>query len=325
MGNFLHSVTVQEQAIAADGLEVFDLAVNPLSVILLHLKPLNDTGTLANFASYLGICGALNRVSVLHNGVTVYSTTGRDAAALAYFRHGIIPRQATHENVNNDRRSCVLPIILGKRAYNPQSCFPKTTRGELTLEVDFDIAATGFDGLRFAVETIELLGAKPNEFERTTQSGVTFGATGMNDVELPMGNVVRGLLLFGTTLFTGAAPAPTFGRMATFLDNMQVGFSSTDFEVAHMASQLMGGQPPAMDEHSHTVNAAGAGIEETTSTAFVGSGGYENYAFLDFDPSRDDFFSLDTRGASRFHLQSDAETANAVRVITVERIPLKLK
>ena len=320
---FLHSVSIQEQAIAADGLSTFDLAVNPLSAVLLHLKPLNDTGTLSAFQSYMGIVDSINRVSILHNGVTIYSSTGADAAALNYFRHGIIPRQATHENVNNDRRSVVLPIFLGKGPYDPSSCFPKTSRGELTLEVDFDIASTGYDGLRFAAETIELLGAKPTEFERITQSAVTFGATGNNDIELPLGNVVRSLLCFGTTFFTGASPAPTLGRMSTFLDSQQFGFSSTDFEVAQMLSGIMGGQPPLMDDHKHLVDAqAASGTEPTFGSAFeVGDARMRNYAFLDFDPTRDDKFSVDTRKASRFHLEVNAEAANAARVLTVERVP----
>ena len=49
---FLHSVTTVEQLIAADGVSTFDLAVNPLSVVNLVLRPLNDTGTLSNFQSY---------------------------------------------------------------------------------------------------------------------------------------------------------------------------------------------------------------------------------------------------------------------------------
>lgn len=314
---FLHTVSIQEQAIAADGVATFDLAVNPLSVVLLHLKPLNDTGTLSAFGPYLDICGCCNRISVLHNGVSVVSMNGRDAAALAYFRHGIVPTQATHAITNNDRRTVVLPILLGKMAFDPNSCFPATRRGELTLEIDFDIADTGYDGLRFAVETIELLGAKPKEFERSTQLGVTFGATGVNTVDLPIGNTVRGLLLFGTTGFTGASPAPTLGRVSTFLNNEQVGFGSTDFEVAHMLHTLWGRQPPAMSEHIHTENDTGG---PTDMPFNIGAGGWQNYCFLDFDPTKDDSFALKTQGASRFHLESDAEAAEAIRVITVEGV-----
>lgn len=322
MARFLHSVNVQERLIAADGVQQFDLAVNPLSVLLLHLKPLNDTGTLADFETYLGICAAINRVAVLWNGVSVISMSGRDAAAMAFFRHGIVPLQGNHDITTNERRSVVLPIFLGREAYDPRSCFPATKRGELVLELDFDIADVGYDGLRFAVESIELLGAKPKEYERKVQLGATFGATGINDIELPIGNLVRGLLLFGTTAFSGASPSPTFGRVATYVDNEQVGFSAHDFEVAHMMSVLMGGQPPIMDDHAHVVDATSANTEEiTVGTHFVGSSdGWENYAMLNFDPTQDDLYTLSTRGANRFHLEANVETANAWRVVPIEVI-----
>lgn len=320
---FLHSVNIQERLIAADGVQQFDLAVNPLSVLLLTIRPLNDTGTLANFESYLGICGALDRITVLLNGVSVMSMTGRDAAALAFFRHGIVPMQANHVITNNDRRAVVLPILFGSEVYSQKSCFPATKRGELILEVDFDIAATGYDGVRFSVETIELPGAKPKEYERKVQNAVTFTATGLNDVELPIGNLVRGILCFGTTGFGGAAPSPTLGRMATYVNNEQMGYTSHDFEVAHMMSSLQGGGPPMFDERvtGTTVDGnAGTSVPSDGTNSSIGSGGWGNYAFLNFDPTGDDEYSFDTRGSSRFHLEVNAETANLARFVTIERI-----
>lgn len=322
---FNHSVAAQDQAIAADGVQTFDLAVNPLSVILLNIRPLNDTGTLLNFQSYLGLCGAMNRISVLHRGVSVLSMSGRDAAAMAYFRHGINTLQNTHLSTTNFRRCAVLPLILGKFPYDPNSCFPASKRGDLILELDMDIADTGYDGLRISVETVELLEAKPKEFERQVQVQQTFGATGDNDVDLPPGNVNRGFLLFGTTAFTGAAPVPSWGRISVLLDNIQYGFSATDFEVAHTLSALWGRQPPTMDGHIHTLLEVAGGAVVTPTQAegpsSVGSGGWENYAYLDFDPTRDDKFALDARKATRLHVRGNAETADAVRVIPVEAVP----
>src|SRR4029077_10751362 len=98
----------------------------------------------------------------------------------------------------------------------------------------------GYDGLRISVETIELLGASPREFEREVSVVQTFAATGINDVELPVGNRLRGLTLFGTTGFGGASPAPSWGRVKTIVDNQETGFGSSDFEVTQMLGQLWG-------------------------------------------------------------------------------------
>jgi hypothetical protein len=326
MAKLLHSVVVQDQLIGADGVQIFDLPVNPLSAVLIALRPLNDTGTLASFADYLDVCGAVNRVSVLYRGASVFSMSGRDVAALNYFRHGITPMSANEDNTNNERRCCVLPILLGRFAYDTRSCFPSSKRGELTIEVDFDIADTGYDGMRVSMEAIELIDAKPKEYERKASIARTWAATGQQDFDLPTGHRVRGLLLFGTTGFGGATPAPSWGRVELLLDSVQQGYASSDFEVAMTLGQLMGRQPPKYDDHRHIVTTDGNAQTELATLAgpyFQGSsGGWENYAFLDLDPTRDDDFSLNTRSSSNFLLRSNVETADAVRVIPIEQVSL---
>lgn len=317
---FLKTITTPDRAISADGVESFDLAVNPLSVILIGLRPLNETSTLANHARYKAITQALNRVSVLYRGESIVSARGEDLAAMNWLRHGIQMWEANPDNVDNERRAVYLPIFLGRSPYDPKSCFPATKRGELVLECDFDIADTGYDGLRFSVDCIELLDAKPSEFEKKVQVTQTMAATGDQDLDLPVGNPCRGVLLFGTTGFAGAAPAPSWGRIKTLLDNQEHGYGNIDWETAHILPALRGVVPQS--DHKHTVNAAGAGIEETASGPFDYSEDFTQYAFLDFDPTRDDLYTLDTRGHSRFHVRGNVETADAVRAIPVEVIKL---
>jgi hypothetical protein len=223
---------------------------------------------------------------------------------------------------------------MGKHAYDVKSCFPASRRGELVLELDVDIADTGYDGLRVSVETIELLGAKPVEYEKKVQVLQTFAATGDVDVDLPPGNVNRGLLLFGTTPFGGATPAPSWGRMKVLMDNQEVMFGATDFEVAQMLHCLWGRQPPMYDGHMHRTTTDGnaqTAVATVSGPFNVGAGiagavdvnAWHQYAFLDFDPTKDDEHSLNTSGHTRFHLRANAETADAVRVIPIEVIKVR--
>jgi hypothetical protein len=331
---FLHNVALQERAIAADGIEAFDLAVNPLSVVLLCLRPLNNTGTLAEFQSYRGICAALNRVSVLYRGEAIKSLRGEDLAALNYYRWGIMPFQGQHDDTDNERRCVVLPIMMGRWPYSPRSCFPATRRGELVLECDFDIADTGYDGLRFSVETIELLDAKPSEYEKFVQVTQTMAATGDQDMDLvATGNLLRGILLFGTTPFAGASPAPSWGRLKVLLDNQEAGYANTDFETAQMLHCLWGRQPPAYDGHMHRITTSGCAqtaLATISGPLNVGAGiagavdltGWHQYCFLDYDPTGDDAHSLRTFGKSRLIVRSNVETADAVRAVPIEVIKL---
>jgi hypothetical protein len=321
---FLHSVVVQDQAIAADGIYTFDLGVNPLSALLISLRPLNNTGTLSNFASYLAICQAINRATVYKTGEAVVNMRGEDIAAMNYFRHGIVPYQGMHLDTDDFRRCTVLPMLFGKYPYDGKSCLPSVPRGQLSLELDLDIADTGYDGLRLSVEMIELLGVTPKEYERRVQVVQTFAATGQQDVELSPGNLVRGILLYGTTPFTGATPAPSWGRVRTLLDNQEAGYSASDFEVAQMLHTLWGRQPPAYDGHIHRTTTDGNAQTLVPTLGYASSVGlgWNNYAFLDFDPSRDDSLALDARKASRLQLRADAETADLVRAIPIEVVPV---
>jgi hypothetical protein len=325
MSRLLHRVCVQEEAIAADGVYSRDLAVNPLSVVLVNIRPLNDNAALTSFAQILQICAAFNRISVLLNGASLFSMRGEDAAALAFFRNGFIPFEANGDDADNERRSIVLPLFLGRFAYDSMHCVPESRRGELVLEADIDIADTGYDGFRWSIETIELPGARPRWVERKVSIAQTFAATGPNDVPLPVGSLLRGLLLFGTTSFTGASPAPTWGRVSLLADGAQVGYVASDFETMVSLSMLQGRQPPGI-AHTHRVDATAAVATQETQTKPVeyGQDGWQNYAYMDLDPTRDDEFSLDTSRFSTLLVRADAETADAARVIMVERIPVNM-
>ena len=318
----LHRVAVQNQIPAADGIFTHDLAVNPLSVILIKLAPLNETSTLTNFQQSRQICQALNRVSVIHRGSSIFSMRGEDAFMLNYHRHGIVAGEANPDDTDNERRSVILPLLMGRFAYDPRSCIPATIRGELVIELDVDIADTGYDALHYSIETVELIGATPREFERKTTVSQTFAATGDNDVFLPIGHRLRGLLCFGTTTFTGASPAPTLGRLSILGNGGQDSIASSDFEVMLATSMLMGRQPIYMD-HTHRVDAtAASATQETTGPIEYGAAGGDNYCFIDLDPTRDDTFSIDTAVYSDIVLRANAETANAVRVIAIEQVAI---
>jgi hypothetical protein len=317
MRKFLHSIAVQNKDFGADGIYNFDLAVNPLSALLIALRPLNDTGTLANVLTYFKAVQALNSINVSHMGRSIFRMSGADAAAMAFFKNGIIPMCGNGDNVDNERRCFVLPILFGRWYGDPENAIPQSRRGELTLEIDVDDADTGYDDLQMTVEMLELPGANPKAFERKVSQSQTFAAVGDNDVDLSPGWPCRGILCWGTTAHGGASPAPSWGRMQVLLDNEQAGYAATDFEVSRAIANMFG-RIPDWSDHKHTVNAAGAGVEETTSTFDVDEGTWANYTYLDMDFTRDDAYTLNTKGKSRFSIRATAETADAVRAIPVE-------
>lgn len=329
MHPFHISKQIPERNIAADGVYSYDLGVNPLSVILLNLRPLNDTGTLANWANAIRVATAINRATVLYRGQAVHSMRGEDIVAFNWLRWGMLPMMygSNDDNTDNERRCVTVPIVMGRYPFMPASCFPGVGKGELTVELDLDIADTGYDTLNLSIDTIELPNAKPREYERRVQQAQTWSATGYNDLDLPVGNRIRGLLLWGTTGFAGAAPAPSWGAVSVLMDNQEVGFRDADFEVLTTLQALWGrpGLNPTEDDHLHNTTVDG---NAGTAVVTLGGGGhgptspatYRNYAFLDYDPTGDDSLSLDTGNAKRLQIRANAETADAVRCVPVEVI-----
>jgi hypothetical protein len=329
MGKFLLSNQIPERNIAADGVFTYDLGVRPTSAVLINLRPLNDTGTLANWNNAIRIASAINRVTVLWRGQAIHSMTGADLVAFNWLRWGMLPHMyaSNDDDTNNERRVVTVPVVMGRFPFDPQSCFPAPAKGELTVELDLDIADTGYDTLNLSIDTLELPDARPREFEKRVQQSLTFSATGNNDMDLPVGNLIRGMLLWGTTGYVGATPAPSWGSVSVLLDNQEVGFRSMDFEVLSAQQALLGrlGLNPTEDDHLHRVTTDGNAQAELTTLGGgghgpTGAGTYRNYAFLDFDPTGDDMFALDTKTARRLQIRANAETADAVRCVPIEVI-----
>jgi hypothetical protein len=316
---FTHSILMPNQAQAADGDVTVDLPVNPLSVILLQLAPLNDTGTIAEYSMLAAILGACTNVRVSHKGSAVIEASCADLAMVAMLWHGLPIWQSNQSETDSERRSVIVPILFGRKPYMEDECFPETRKGELQLTMTFDIAATGYDGLRFSVETIALPDASPTTVQKITTLAQTFAAVGQNDIDLPIGNLLRAVLLWGTTGFTGAAPAPTIGSAEIMVNNRQTHYSETDFEVGRAVSGLMGRPFPPDYRHIHSGTYTTTVAGDSREPMAEGSKD-ANYLFLPFDVTHDDKHSIETDGASRVNVRVTAEAAEAVRALPIERV-----
>jgi len=319
MSKFIHSILEPNQAVAADGDQTFDLPVNPLSMVLMHISPLNETSTITTYRLLEGLLAAIGNIRVTHKGSAIIDASGVDLAMVALLWHKMAIWQSNAVETDNDRRSIVLPILFGRNAYNPTECFPATKKGELAMTVTFDIAAAAFDGLRMSIETVELPEATPTHIQKVTTLAQTFAAVGQNDIDLPIGNLLRAVLMFGTTGFTGATPAPTLGGLELMVNNLQTHFSGTDFEVLRGLHGVAGIPFPPDGRHIQSLDATVAGVTDTLEPE-IGASLDDNYVLMDVDPTRDDEYSLDTSGASRVNVRCTAEAANAVRALPIERV-----
>jgi hypothetical protein len=137
--------------------------------------------------------------------------------------------------------------------------------------------------------------------------------------------MLRALLLWGTTGYTGASPVPTWGNRIEFrLNNEQFGYSATDFDTLHTLHAVLNQRQVLGNEyHTHrTDSTAASAVQKGGRPIEQGMNGWQNYAFMPFDLDWSDDYAVETAGSSLVALRTNALSADAARVLMVERVPV---
>lgn len=320
MAQILRTTLIADEAQAADGAPSFDLPVNPLSVILLTVKALNNV--LLSYSYVNDLLSMITNVNIAYRGANVINGSLTDLAVLMTRLTGWTPFQGNTDEADNAVRHITVPLCFGHKPYDPMQCFPATRRGDLVMTLTTDVALGGVDTLVLQAETVELLEANPESFLKVTTTSKINNAVSEHDIELPIGNDISGILLRDASPPEGAVYTAQFGKVALQVDNVETIFSVTNWETLHGELLRKPAQWNNLMPHVHSVNAAGAG-RETTLQQQQGAAGaslLDNYAYLDFDPLEDGQYLLKTAGAARVNLRVTTEiaVATAMRMLPVE-------
>lgn len=322
MGRFLRTVLAQDETVVASSVVTYDLPVNPMSHILLTLKSLNSTGTITDYTYLTSLLNSIASVEVLLNGSAIVSLSFFDLAILAakYARamFGVLNSDA----VTGYARAVTVPIPFGRKLFDVDECFPRTTRGQFQLKITYAAAQTGLVTPVIQIETVELPEAAPRSFLKYTGLTKTPTTTGFHEVDLPIGNDILGVLLFSTTVPASASYNASIGQVNLRIDNTDDYYGLTNWETLH--NEMLADMPMPHVNHVHSYNAAAVATEYNTREPKLLNNIIEKYAFLDFDPRRDGSFALATEGRSRVNLRINQKpTADAIRVIPIELIRVK--
>lgn len=322
MARYLRTVLHQDVALAAGATPLEkDLGVNPLSFLTLTLRMLNNGANAV--PPMTDILALLSNVEVLFKGTSIFSARLNDLVALIANLWGRPSILGHRSKVDNDILNFTTWIPFTRRPYWMLEAFPATRRGDLTLRITPAAAFTGLDTLTLQVEQTELLDAVPEQFIKVTTKTKTPSATGLEDLDLPLGNPILGVLLFGTTVPDAAAQTASIDQVKVLVDNVETQISLTNWESLYGDLGL---------RHSQERDHYGAIVHENTGAAYVqhaDTGGHQfiaaadhQHAYLDFDPLKDGQYALETEGRGRVNLQINHGVADAVRALPVELIRL---
>lgn len=324
MPRFLHSIAQPNtDLVASADITPFDLPVNPLSLILLRFQITNVApAALDTFGGLDDVLTQITNVNVKHKGENIIQGQLRDLMMVNAVYHKAFPWATKLTDTDNAVRSFVFPLCLGRRAYDPKSCFPATTRGNLRFEMTAGADGAGYDDINFSVETVELIDATPEEYLKYVTSSRT-SVAGQFDAPLPIGNPLLGCLLFDTGLFGSDDEVLSWGTVKLLKDNVEQYYPLSDYETLAGMLGMQLGIPTVWPGHVHAFNGAAAGLDNSDESQVGNSFGMQGYAYLDFDPLRDYSYQLDTEGAANLVIRGSGDEATAIRYLPLERVKVK--
>ena len=313
---FIQSILAHDEAVAVSTVPTYDLPVNPLSHVLITLKYDQDKANdIAGFANILAI---MSRIEVLYKGSAVFSMSGLDAYACGLFICKFESWTANNSGDDNAELSITFLVPLTRTLYSPRECFPATTRGELILQITYAAAFTNADDVRAQIETVELVGATPEQFLKMTTKAVTPTATGQLDIELPIGNDISDIVLWGTTKPVDDADTATINLVEILVDNINHFYPESNFETIHNMAGQIGMMPGYHGYHTHRLLEAAYAQWDDTSAVIAESHVLSHHLWMPFDIFRDGLYPLHTQGRSDVVLRIDAGDTNPLRCIPCE-------
>lgn len=313
---FIHSVMKQNEAVAAAEVKTDDLPVNPISHILITLKfAQNLANTQALFANVMAM---ISKIEVLYKGSSEFSMNGYDAFACARYLVGYESWGVNISGADNELRSMTFLIPFGRKLYNPVECYPASRRGELILQTTFAAAFTNIDGVTYQVETLEMPEASPERYLRQTTLSRTPTATGEIEIDLPIGNRISDIILWGTTKPSASTATRTITDVKLQVNNQERYYSRTNFESLHNMAGMRLPAPAFWGEHIHQIDGAAFAQYMDTSAVKPVTHVMGLYLHMPFDFDLSGNFALQTQGLSDLELVITAGDTNPLRVIPCE-------
>lgn len=293
---FLHETITQERSLNTLENGPFDLPVNPISFLLLHIRA--ECGVSA--ADFQQLLGHIQAFSVSFKGTQIINMAGVDLARVVHHLWGKSVHIENFGAVSPALVSITIPIPFSRKAYWPNEGFPATRRGELIYTVTRTAALTNIANPVFSLEAVQMLESEPKQFLKMVTLSRSI-VTGDADFELPIGNPFIGLQVFSPTAMGNAPISETIRRMRMLLDNVEFDYADTAFDVARTIGWL----------------------RSTDQGNYVGQPSLiRNYAYLDFDPLMDDSMMVETEGRASVRLRFQPDVAGTVRVTPVEMVKL---
>lgn len=321
---FLHSIARANQDFAASStISAIDLPVNPLSLILLNFELTNtNPAAVGTYSALDDLLTNITNVIVKHKGENIMQGTLRDLVAVNALVGRRFPGADRWAKTSGGIRRIVIPLGFGRKSYDPNECFPATSRGNLQLELTRGANPASVSDVNLTVETVELIEANPRQYLKYTTQSMT-AVVGQFDQPLPIGNPLLALIFFDTALATLDTATSSWGQTKLLKDNVEQYYPLSDAQtLAGQLNMFFGSMHEGWPGHIHQIN-DGAALSNSDDAEIPVSQGLRGYFAMNFDPNGDGMYQLETEGAADMKVRAIGTSATAVRVLPVELVQIK--
>lgn len=320
---YLRTIVSEPTTLAATGeMTPVDLPVNPLSLILLTLLIEEPAQQVTNAWTLLSdYYAAISDLSIRHKGEMIVQGNLQDVMMTNFLLHGQLPF-GTHLSGIGNNRAMTFPIALTRRPYSHEEGFPATSRGNLRFHMNvLDITPGTATALQFALEAVELIEDDPKQYIKYTTNTHALTATGRRRVPLPIGNELVGVTLFDPATEITTAEAFAFGKTKVMVDNVEQYYGESNWE--SLRQSLAARYALAMNALGHVHGHAAADTVTGQEQVRLNEPPHQ-YAYLDFDPLKDDSYLLETAGHADVELDINSDVSSGtLRYLPVELVRLK--
>lgn len=320
---FTHSVVVPNESVTAGTSPSYDLPVSPLSHLLFTIKFQQNLADLQ--MDFTSIALMISKLEVLYKGSAVCSLNGIDLMAAGLLVCDFESWGVNYQGDNDGLMSFTFLVPFSRQLYSPIEAYPKTSRGELVMQVTWASSFTQIEEVTLQVEAVEMPEANPQRFLKMTSGSVTPTANLEFDVELPIGNQISDIVLFGTTIPAGTTATTTIQEVSIRKNNSEFMYSKSYFETLHNMSGRMRAAPGYWAGHEHRIIVATPAQYHDVSLVKPGNHILSNHLLVPFDVRRDGEHILRTDDANDLNIRIKPGDAEVVRVNPCEVVAISAR
>lgn len=294
---FIRSNLLKDHASATEVIEK-DLPTGALSHLILAVSccQATDEITLAELLAFI------NKIEVTKKGVVILSAESEDLFGENCYLYRKPPIKTNNVTTATATTTLGLVIPFGRRIFDPSECYPPTKKGDLTVRIDTTVIATAAITGILNLEAVELVGATPSHYLKTTLMTVPApGKLGENDVELPLGNEIIALQIRRTSGPADTTHVYGVDGVSILKNNKQFGYASAQAECLDADIGLRMG---------------GLRSTQLLQQLLVP----EKMFWMDFDPNGDNEWLLGTQNATSMKLRLNMGVDEATYVTLLERV-----